>query len=421
MRNIVLITLDALRADHCGYMGYERDTTPTMDRMAEEGLAFERAVAPGTNTPSSMSGIFTGEHSQQDVSFAPAEEWRRELGQRRTIADRLSSMGYATGAVHPQVHASRHFGFDSGFDHFEDFLPDHGERSVYSWILERVFGGDDRFGTLRNLRSLLFREEALKPWEAYYDRMLDWIRSAEEPFFFWTLLPDTHFPYLPPASHRRWSSRLDMYRANYACYSLIGETGVDIPPETRQRMIDIYDDAIRYSDAFIERLWEDLAEFDPVFIIHADHGEAFGKHGFYGHLPHPYEEVTHVPLVVANAGRPKRVGRPFSLLELPSLIQQLAETGEDKISDDASKWVTTKIVRDGDPVSALRFGSWKYIRDDGAELYHLDEDPREQTDVTTSHRTLGNVFEDIVQQRQQTDRERQLIRDVLTAEDEAEL
>ncbi|MFB6185285.1 MAG: sulfatase-like hydrolase/transferase, partial [Halobacteriaceae archaeon] len=198
--------------------------------------------------------------------------------------------------------------------------------------------------------------------------------------------------------------------------SLIGETGIDIPAAMRRRMLNVYDDAIRYSDAFIKRLREDLAEFDPVFVIHADHGEAFGEHGFYGHLPHPYEEVTHVPLVVANAGGPTRVERPFSLLELPSVIQQIAETGEANIPADACRWGTTKIIRDGEPVTGLRFDDWKYIHDDGTELYHLKKDPKERTDVATSHQRLVDACEEIIQQRQQTDRERQLIRDALVAE-----
>ena len=92
-RSIVLVTLDALRADHCGYVGYERDTTPTIDRLASDGLAFETAVAPGTNTPSSMTGVFTGQHASQDVAFAPADPFRacRRRGWSRATRRNLAT------------------------------------------------------------------------------------------------------------------------------------------------------------------------------------------------------------------------------------------------------------------------------------------------------------------------------------------
>ena len=428
-RSIVLVTLDALRADHCGYVGYERPTTPTIDRLADDGLAFETAVAPGTNTPSSMTGIFTGQHAAQDVAFAPAEAWRRDLSRRTTLAQRLSRRGYATGAVHPQVHASRHFGFDSGFDHFRDFLPARGERSLQNALLRRMFAGSELFSTLRNVRNVLARDEALKPWEAYYDDVLGWATDQTEPFFLWTLLPDTHFPYLPPADYRRWSSRSGVYRANYDCYRHIGDTDVDLSGDARQRIVDTYDDTIRYSDAFVRRLREDLGDrgIDPVFVVHADHGEAFGEHGTYGHLAYPYEEVTHVPLVVHGTEETGRVERPFSLLDLSDLLVAvaddrpladvydpggvggadgavgreagLASDGGDETTGVATTtnarergpWAVTQVRDDGRRVTAVRLPGWKYVDRGGSEgdrLFALSSDPEEQRDVSGDHPEL---------------------------------
>jgi len=419
-RSIVLVTLDALRADHCGYTGYDRPTTPTIDRLASDGLAFETAVAPGTNTPSSMTAIFTGQHAGQDVAFAPAEDWRRDLSRRTTLAQRLSRRGYSTGAVHPQVHASRYFGFDNGFDHFEDFLPGRGERSVQNALLRRMFAGSDLFSTLRNVRNVLAREEALTPWEAYYDDVLGWATAQAEPFFLWTLLPDTHFPYLPPADYRRWSSRTDMYRANYDCYRHIGDTDVDLGERARRRIVDTYDDTIRYSDAFVRRLREDLRErgIDPVFVVHADHGEAFGEHGTYGHLAYPYEEVTHVPLVVHGAGETGRVERPFSLLDLADLLvavaddRPLAEVYDPGRDPDGAEegphdghtgsgpgpgcrrdrpWAVTQVRDDGRLVTGIRLPDWKYVDRGGREgdrLFDLSSDPDEQRDASEDHPEL---------------------------------
>jgi arylsulfatase len=396
-RSIVLVTLDALRADHCGYVGYDRPTTPTIDRLASDGLAFETAIASGTNTPSSMTGSFTGQHAAQDVEFAPAEDWRRDLRCRSTLAQRLSRRGYATGAVHPQVHASRHFGFDSGFDHFEDFLPERGERSVQNALLRRMFAGSELFSTLRNVRNVLTRDEALKPWEAYYEDVLGWATSQEEPFFLWTLLPDTHFPYLPPAEYRRWSSRRDMYRANYDCYQRLGQRETDLAGPARRRIVDTYDDTIRYSDAFVRRLREDLRDrgIDPVFVVHADHGEAFGEHGTYGHLAYPYEEVVHVPLVVHGTEETGRVERPFSLLDLPDLLVAVADDRPLAAVYDPPErdrhWAVTQVRDDGRQVTAIRLPEWKYVdrgASEGDRLFSLPTDPDEQHDVSDDHPDL---------------------------------
>lgn len=407
--------MDALRVDHCGYNGYHRDTTPTIDEMAKNGVSFDRAIAPGTNTPSSMSAILTGDYAGQDVTFAPAEEWRAEFLQRRPIAGRLSKRGYTTGAVHPQVHASRHFGFDTGFDHFEDFLPAKGEKTPYTWILNQMFDGNGRFATLRNVRSLIRREEALKPWEEYIDEMLDWIRSSQEPFFFWTLLPDTHFPYLPPVEYREYSSRLDIYRANYDCYSRIGETGIEIPDTSKKRIVNVYDDAIRYADAFVRRLWEELEEFDPVFIIHADHGEAFGEHGFYGHLSYPYREVVDVPLVVYNANITGQIDRPVPLTAVPDIVETIADDGTFKPQALGQDWAYTNVIRDGDPVTAVSTPEWKYIADnEGTELYDLESDPGEQEDVGEENAPIADSMENLVRSQRQSITERAAIRQAAT-------
>ena len=81
MRNVVLITLDSLRADHCGFLGYSRDTTPFMDKMAREGLYFENAIASGVATPTSIFGVFTGEHPLVDYEIGNlnGNEWRKEI------------------------------------------------------------------------------------------------------------------------------------------------------------------------------------------------------------------------------------------------------------------------------------------------------------------------------------------------------
>lgn len=127
-RNIVLVTVDSLRADHCEFMGYEKDTTPTLDAMAEEGVAFENAIAPGPKTPEAMPAIFTGCHPplRTENTSEPTDERKARIRDhmriRSTIPKRLQERGYTTIGFTPNPYTSRHYNFDKGFDHFEDFL-----------------------------------------------------------------------------------------------------------------------------------------------------------------------------------------------------------------------------------------------------------------------------------------------------------
>ena len=100
-RNVVLVTYDSLRATHCGFMGHERATTPTLDRMANNGVAFENAVASGIPTIASMTAVMTGEHSLASPEIGFNETQREQVTSRPKIAEVLSEAGYATGALSP--------------------------------------------------------------------------------------------------------------------------------------------------------------------------------------------------------------------------------------------------------------------------------------------------------------------------------
>ena len=173
MRNIVLVTLDSVRADHCSFMGYHRETTPTLDKMAREGLVFENAIAAGVGTPASMMGAFTG-------NFAPlADEvnpklWREEFKRRKTLAQVLSKHGYSTGAVVPNTFASSYFGFNKGFQYFQDFLG--GKTKFYERIFEKIFKKNSKITFfIKNLINFVLRREVFTPWEKYYEEITDWV------------------------------------------------------------------------------------------------------------------------------------------------------------------------------------------------------------------------------------------------------
>ncbi|MEF8813590.1 MAG: sulfatase [Halovenus sp.] len=409
MRSVVLVTFDSFRADHCGFAGYERDTTPTLDRMAERGLTFENAVAPGPSTPEAMPVILTGSHPrslgpEHEAEFVERQRTLREhMEARETLAERFSTAGYTTAGFSPNPYTSRYFGFDTGFETYEDFIGGSRER-LYEGMLDGLLDDLDLRGLFpaRVLLNWVKREEVFKPWEAFYDAVLEWVRGADGPYFLWVLLMDTHDPYLVPDEYRT-QSRRGTYHANWRLWRQGHE-----PPfsgTTHDRLVRAYDDTIRYSDAFLDRLLGDLPD-DPLVAVHGDHGEAFGEHGTYGHHQRLYEENIHVPLVV-HGGPERTVTNPFSLAGLPRLLLELA-SGDDPAVDREPAQAQTL----GGTRSAVRGRDWKYLRTpDGDAVYDLQADPGERNPLTDSD--LYELCGPLMDRRTEADREKHRVRDAV--------
>jgi len=424
-RNIVLITLDSVRADHCSFMGYHRETTPNIDRMARKGLYFENAIAPSVGTPASLSGIFTGNYSLVDATETNPKPWRREINRQKTLAQVLSEKGYITGAFNPNAFVSSYYGFNKGFSYFEDFL-NSGEQSskgalrrLHAKIFDKVAkqGKKGIFFTLRNLMMFLGKEEIFRSWESYYDLILKWISKVSNPFFLWVLIIDTHHPYLAPRRFRKYSNFFEMWYSNYKLQKVKWKN--KLSPREREWLMNAYDDSIRYADSFIGRLWNDLKDFDPVFIIHADHGEGFCEHGLYGHGPFLYEEFVHVPLVIYNADAKGRIDKPVSLRGLaPTILELIGEENEfpsESFSHGGRDWVISKVFEGEKRKVAVRTKDWKFItgQEEEDELYYLKEDPYEQENVINEYPELAKEMRRIVEIHVKQEVERRRIRTIL--------
>ena len=327
-RNVVLVTYDSLRADHCGYMGYGRDTTPNLDQLAQEGVGFTNAISPASRTNPSMAGIFTGEPMVVRDQVADAEHARRHLARYGTLAEGLSERGYATGAFCPNAYASRHYGFDRGFDQFEDFLFSNDR---YQDVFRKHLSDSGLYTLVRNFRNYLRREEAFKTWDRYIDEIEEWVHAQSEPFCLWVFSLDTHFPHLTPRKYREWSSLFEQYYYNWRCNQLIDDLDPDLSERDKRKIINIYDDSVRFGDVLLAELQDRLSEFDPVYVIFGDHGEAFGERDIYGHFyPALYEENINVPFVVSESvpgiDDPTR---PLSLTQLPAIVDQFTDGPDD--------------------------------------------------------------------------------------------
>lgn len=130
MENVVLITIDCLRADHVGCLGYDRNTTPNIDQIAEEGVLFEQAIAQGGRTATSFPSILT---STYPLMFGHHKKITRP---RKTIAEVLKNHEFSTAGFHANPSLSRYFNYDRGFETFKDFVTDSdGERGAEKGFL----------------------------------------------------------------------------------------------------------------------------------------------------------------------------------------------------------------------------------------------------------------------------------------------
>ena len=402
MRNIILITADSIRADHCSFMGYKRETTPNLDKMAKNGICFENAYAPGSRTLSSMTSIFTGDLITQYIKCDSEESFgkngRFNLKMKRTLAEVLSEKGYTTGAFNPNAYASKYFGFDKGFDYFQDFLFDTSK-------FDRYIKGGKIVKIIRNIKNLITKKEVFMTWESFYEEIFDWLNNTEEPFFLWIFLLDTHFPYFVSRKYKKWGNLVDMYYINYKLYNVISKLNVNFTEEEKIKAINSYDDSIYCVDEFIGKLNKDLGGYDPLFIFHADHGEAFFERGFYGHyFPSLNEEIIKVPLVIWNGGVKNRPNKPVSLIDLYTTILNFADTGELSLSLMDKNWITSKEIdfrNGGKEIFSIRFGKWKFItgQKNMNELYNLKQDPDEQQNLINEHPLIVREIENIINRK----------------------
>ncbi|QLG49347.1 sulfatase-like hydrolase/transferase [Natrinema halophilum] len=386
-KSVVLVTIDSFRTDYCGVAAGDSETMPTLAAHAEDGLVFENAIASGPATFESATSFLTGMKpvERPDAAGGGREETkshvRKHMAARRSVAEEFSERGYETAAFTANPWTSRYFGFDDGFDHFEDFMD--GDAS--SGLLE---GGEQKstIGTLAmNATNWWQGQDMFMSWEALADEITEWTAEAEAPYFLWVFLVDSHLPYLPPATYRT-QSRLKTYPANMGLF-----LDRDLPFESvlHDVLTTAYENTLKYTDEFLSFLTEEVGT-DPLFVVHGDHGEAFGEHGMYGHGRQLYEPLVNVPLVVCN-GPSGRVKEPFSLSRLPALLGGLA-SGDETVPDRLTEPYVFSSNRM--PSVAVRGRDWKYIwSPDEQELYDLTDGEDEELD-DDDLRTIGQDLVD---------------------------
>jgi arylsulfatase A-like enzyme len=303
IRNVVVISLDALGATHAGAYGYPRDTTPRLDALAREGTLFERAYSPQVWTLTSHLTMMTGLHPQ--VHGASHKRPAREGVE--TLAERLSSAGFETAAfVGTGGYMDARFGLGRGFARYEVlFGPAHRTTTRrIEWLEEQA----ERQRKDPRARFFLFAH--------YYDVHSDF---------------GTRVPYdSPPEFARRyWPEGLVWDRSGDTQLLIEMEKAGDVTEADRQAVTALYDGSVRYCDEHcLGRLLDGLEELglasSTLVVVTSDHGEEIFEHGMCSHQQ-PYEETARVPLVVRGPGiaAGHQVGAIAGLVDLTPTILSL--------------------------------------------------------------------------------------------------
>jgi len=380
-KSLILVTVDCLRADHVGFMGYNRPTTPFLDSLASESFVIPSAMVGGAPTYYSFPTILASRYplalGRDQLGLAPGEA---------TLATALKGAVYATAAFCAgNPYLSSRFGYEQGFDVFEDFLlPDAGQPADSA----QAKSPDGRWITNLN-RSLEAASHRLGPVGAIYDELyfqycqrwgtapaesldrlrrfpaadvlvnksLDWVDSlGDAPFFLWLHFMDPHSPYYPKQSalEAMGEHNLTPTRARYInSYWNRSDLGPARLSRHRDDVVSLYDAGIRWVDTQLERLATHLQKRNRwdqcLFTFSADHGEEFLDHGGRYHPPnHLNEELIHVPLLIRVPGSPTKpvANAPFSHLHLAPTLLEAASVSAPASFQGKSMW---QEIREGVP------------------------------------------------------------------------
>jgi arylsulfatase A-like enzyme len=286
--NVLLISVDTLRADRLSLYGYDRDTSPMLRRLAAESVVFTRAVSPGTWTLPGHAAMFTGRFPGSLGALAIGAQLPSEAV---TLAERLAEGGYRTGAVVANASSlAQRLGWGQGF-------------SAYSDEPERLFAFTPSLNTALWSFPVL-RARVAGHWKSAQEVnriATEWLAGdTTAPFFLFINYMDTHSPYVAPGEWPdRYPGRL---RFLVEPVPAVMRDRRDLTARESLHYKALYDGAVAYVDHEIGRLLAELGtrgDLDnTLVIVTSDHGEFFGEHRLFHHEIGPYEPVHRIPLII---------------------------------------------------------------------------------------------------------------------------
>jgi len=394
--NVVLLTVDALRADLFVDDEGPSVPTPNIDGLSDEALRATNGYANAPHTRAAFPAILTG-------TYPWAHGGYETLGSERpSLAERMADGGYATGGFHSNPYLEAEFGYDRGFDRFVSNSESVSRLAAVRRRLTKVFSGDRKdtflYRAIEQAHALSSRVTGVDigvPYlsgEALNETVASWLEDTTEPLFLWAHYMDPHDPYLPRPDTvsqdipRRRSIRLQK--------RLTSDPDA-IDGDERADLMRLYRGEVEYLDRCIGELLEVIrTELEPTLVVlTADHGEAFDEHGYYRHPDAFHEELIKIPLLLTGPQvTPGRIDGHVSAVDVMPTVLGLCDLdipdgchGSPVTSDEGRR--RQVFAETGEPgegrVMTVRDG-WKLVADaDGSRpvLYDLRADPDERDDV----------------------------------------
>ena len=355
--NVVVITIDTLRADRLGCYGYKAAETPNLDRLASEGVRFARAYSPVPITLPSHSVIFTGTYPMYNGMHDFSGNSLNPL--QPTLATLLRQHGYTTGAVVGSAVLDSRFGLNQGFSFYYD-----------------------RFDFNRLQEQNLDQME--RPGNVVMDEALKWLKQqTRKKFFLWVHLYDPHGPYRPPS------------------------------PYSERHKEQPYDGEIAFADAQVGRLLSFLKAQGlyqrTLIVVLGDHGEALGEHGEKTHGFFIYNATLHIPMILKFPGgnpRPATVSTDVSTLDLmPTVLDALRIKPPSTVQGSSllpllggnaagskelySESFLPRLHFNWSELQGLQAGKYRFIDGPKPELYDLESDPGELKNLYAEKRAVA--------------------------------
>jgi len=295
--DVVLLSIDTLRADHLGSYGYARDTSPFLDRLAAEGARFESAWAPAPWTLPSHATMLSG---QLPHHHGAIEDHLRVAPDVRFVSEAFQRAGYGTAAVVATLFVSSRFGFDRGFDHFEDFgIRDRAENHLSLVDADHVFAHARHFAQTQ---------------------------PAGRPLFLFLHVYDVHYGYDAPSPfNERFDRAPEWGDEKYRSYHVYLRRMIDA--EQLEHQVAQYDEEIAFVDHHFEGLVQAFRDAgrDVIVAVTADHGEEFGERGSWGHGHTLFPEQLHVPWILNGPGiEPGVIASRVGLEDVAETLADLA-------------------------------------------------------------------------------------------------
>jgi arylsulfatase A-like enzyme len=379
--NIILISIDTLRADHLGCYGYSKNTTPNIDKFSRDSVLFENTIAQAPSTEPAHASIFTSLIPSHHGAFYSD---KKPIPQKTvTMAEILKGDGYKTISFNGGGQVAAEFGFDQGFDLYSSFPGriDH---------LDKVFIGK-------------------------VEAVMDWIKNnPNEKFFAFLHTFEVHHPYTPEKEYLR------MFDSSYSgalgghisreLLANINEGRLEMSAEDKQHIINAYDGEIFSMDkafgVLVDFLKKEGLYENTLIIFTSDHGEEFGEHGRMGWHGHAlYDEQLKVPLIIklmnsryasTIIGEQTRsldiLPTVLDVLNIPALecFEGVSLFSRFKKRNRTALFAVSQQDTSGQThPTSIRTNKWKLYDE---KLYNLESDPLEQNEVQTGY---GRIREEL--------------------------